>query len=78
MPPANPKPARSSHDWERDKRPLGDCLRAWAKARGFTRAAAAAELRLLPATYDSYCYRDRPVEREGMIRRLMTLSDIVA
>lgn len=66
--------AMSAHDWEKDKRPFSDCLRAWhAQPHIGGRDSAAAELRVPRSTYDGWCAGRSTAE--GTIRRLMTLID---
>lgn len=60
-------------DWETDTRPLSECLKAWAKTRG-GRDAAADALKVSRATFDGWC-DGRGASQEGMVRRLMTLTD---
>lgn len=69
--------AGAMHDWEADPRPLGECLKARAAARGLTRDEAAAEMRIPRGSYDQMC-SGRPVDREATIRLLMTLLDRAA
>lgn len=63
-----------THNWERDKGELGECLKEWHAAHEWTRDQAAAQLRVPRSTYDGWC-AGRPAKLEGSIRRLMTLID---
>ena len=65
--------APAAADWEADPRPLSDCLKAWARTHG-GRDAAAAALRVSRKTLDGWC-DGRGAGQEGMVRRLMTLTD---
>lgn len=61
--------------WEADTRPLGECLKAWHSAHGWTREQAAAELRVAVGTYHHWCSGLRSSAVEGMVRRMMDLID---
>lgn len=66
---------RAPGPWEHDARPLSDCLKEWAGAKGWRRQDAARELRTPLNTYDRWC-DGRPIStREPMIRRMMDLID---
>ena len=72
--PVAPAASLDFHDWEADSAPIADCLRRWAKRRGWTRLAASGELRVPHSTYDGWC-AGRRVVHEKMVRRIMTLLD---
>ncbi|WP_419952761.1 hypothetical protein [Methylobacterium sp.] len=74
----SPAPAskpKAALDWEKDERPLSECLKSWAKTRG-GRDAAADALQVSRATFDGWC-DGRGAAQDRMIRRLMTLTDTI-